>query len=138
MRFVSTVVACLLLLGCQTVDVSSSNPPSVVVDRSVARAQSDIVFAFEEIGYYVVARSASRIVMEMELVPNSAERAIHAAASDGLPKAQIIVRFKSVPNGTQITANNDMILNSGQPDQERLSLLDTPDGPRLQRLLNRI
>lgn len=137
-KFASLVAACAMLAACQTIDVSADNPPTVTVDRPVAQAQADTIAAFNDIGYHVVSRSPSRVVMEMDLVPNSAERAAHAATSKGLPKAQVVARFKKTADGVQITATNDMLVNPGRANQERISLLDTPDGPRLQRFMNGI
>ncbi len=130
-------LAALLLAGCQST-VSSDNPPLVVKQIPLPAAKQAVISEFTERGFKVVRSNGDVVVVEQVLVPNSSERKLHASVSDGIPKGRAVVRFAPVEGGTQITSTYDMILNPGKSNQEMVTLLDSPDGARLQRLLEGI
>ncbi|KZK87644.1 hypothetical protein PsW64_00941 [Pseudovibrio sp. W64] len=131
------LAATMLLAACQTtsIPVSSKQPPRVVTQKSVPAAKKAVIDAFAGIGFKVIRKTSNTVVVEQILTPNSTERKQHASYSDGIPRARAALRFSRVDGGTQITSSFDMITNPGKANQEKVTLLDSPDGARLQRLL---
>ncbi|KZL17218.1 hypothetical protein PsAD2_03205 [Pseudovibrio axinellae] len=134
------LAATMMLAACQTtsVVVSSNQPPRVVMQKSIPAAKQAVIAKFQSRGFKVLRSAGSTVVVEQLLTPNSNERKQHASYSDGIPRARAILRFSNVEGGTQVTSSFDMIINPGKANQQKVTLLDSPDGGRLQRLLESI
>ncbi len=139
-RLFTLLVATMLLAACQTTSakVSSEKPPHIETSKSVSAAQKALINELQGMGFKVVHKSSSSLVMEQVLTPNSSERKQHASYSDGTPRSQVRFAFTSVQGKTNVSGKFDMLINPGKPDQERVTLLDSPDGARLQNVMNRI
>ncbi|KZL03158.1 hypothetical protein [Pseudovibrio sp. Ad26] len=131
------LAATMLLAACQTtsIPVSSKQPPRIVTHKSASETQNALINEFKGMGFKVVRRSSKSLVLEQTLTPNSDARKQHASYSDGTPRSQIRFTFSNVQEGTKVTAKFDMLVNPGKSNQERVTLLDSPDGARLQRVL---
>ena len=107
-----------------------------MTQKSIPQAKADIIAEFKSRDFKIVRRSGNTVIVEQVLTPTSQERKMHASYSNGIPRARAVFRFTSVDGGTQIVAPSyDMMINPGKANQERVTLLDSPDGGRLQRLL---
>ncbi|SER95102.1 hypothetical protein SAMN05421798_1792 [Pseudovibrio axinellae] len=134
------LAATMMLAACQTtsVVVSSNQPPRVVMQKSIPAAKQAVIAKFQSREFKVLRSAGSTVVVEQLLTPNSNERKQHASYSDGIPRARATLRFNNVEGGTQVTSSFDMIINPGKANQQKVTLLDSPDGGRLQRLLESI
>ncbi|WNZ54049.1 hypothetical protein QT397_02040 (plasmid) [Microbulbifer sp. MKSA007] len=139
-KLFTILVATMMLAACQTTSaqVSSKQPPRVVTDKPLAATKNALIKEFKDRGFKVVRNSSNTVVVEQILTPNSSERKQHASTSSGVPRGQISMRFARIQGGTQVTATYDMLLNPGKSNQQRVTLLDSPDGARLQRLLDSV
>ncbi|WP_068317836.1 hypothetical protein [Polycladidibacter hongkongensis] len=138
-RLIVSAALALMLVACQTVsNVSSQNPPQVYVSKPVATTKADAIRLFQNRGFRLRSSTSSKAVLRMPLETNSAERKTHASYSTGLPQAEITLRFSKVDGGTLVTGGFDMLVSPDTAKQERVTLLDSPDGGRLQRALNEL
>ncbi|SDQ28712.1 hypothetical protein [Pseudovibrio sp. Tun.PSC04-5.I4] len=134
------IAATMMLAACQTtsVVVSSKQPPRVVMQKPLPAAKKAVIEEFKSRGFKVTRSAGTTVVVEQILTPNSDERKQHASYSDGVPRARAVLRFSNVDGGTQVASSYDMIINPGKANQEKVTLLDSPDGARLQGLLESI
>lgn len=141
---IPVLLAASLLAACQSagpgLTPSLGGKPSVLTSKSVpdAKVRAVDLFTAPEQGFRVVDQTSSHLLFAKVMPANVNDRNPLQTRTKGKPVVQIDLEFDSEGAKTRVTGDIWMLLNPKGPDYDTFSLLETPDGPRLQRKLNEI